>query len=77
MTLTCNATGNPEPTISWTMDGSPVDTRDNSRISYSADKQELTITNASRTDNGEYRCVARNSLGNATSNASTVDIQCK
>ena len=77
MTLSCDATGNPVPSISWTRNGSPIDRNVNSRISFSADKKQFTITNVSRTDSGKYRCVARNSLGNATSNDSYVDIQCK
>ena len=75
LTLVCNATGNPAPTLSWTRDGSPVDT--SGRISISDDKKQLTITNVSRTDSGEYRCVANNSLGNETSNVATLDVQCK
>ena len=75
LTLSCNSTGNPVPTMSWTRNGSPED--ESGRISFSADKKHLTITNANRTDSGEYRCVASNELGNDTSNASTVDIQCK
>ena len=33
--------------------------------------------NVSRTDRGEYRCVARNRVGNDTSNAADLDVQCK
>ena len=75
--LSCNSTGNPKPTISWTRNGSPVDTSGNSRISFSADKKQLTITNVNRTDSGEYRCAAKNSLGNDTSNPAKLDVQCK
>ncbi|XP_078352640.1 hemicentin-1-like isoform X3 [Oculina patagonica] len=75
VTLSCNATGNPVPTISWTRNGSPVDTIGNSRIRFSENKNELSITNVSRTDSGEYRCVTNNSLGNDTSNAAKLDIQ--
>ena len=75
LTLSCNATGNPVPTISWTRDGSPVDT--SGRISFSENKKELTITDVSRTDSGEYRCVATNRVGNDTSNAATLNVQCK
>ena len=75
MTFSCNATGNPAPTISWTKDGSPVN--NNSRISLSEDNKELTIRYVSRTDSGEYQCVADNSLGNDTSNAATLDVKCK
>jgi len=75
VTLSCNVDGNPVPIISWTRDGSPVNT--SGRISISDDKKQLTITNVKRTDNGTYRCVANNSLGNVTSNAATVNVQCK
>ena len=74
MTLSCNATGNPAPTISWTKNGSPIS---NHRISLPPDKKQLTITNVNRTDSGEYRCVASNSLGSDTSSAATVNVLCK
>ena len=75
MTLSCNATGNPAPKISWIIGGSPVSS--NSGISFSADNKQLTITNVSRTDSGEYRCVASNSLGNDTTSPAKLDVQCK
>ena len=75
VSLSCNATGNPAPTISWTKDGSPI--YNNSRISLSQDNKQLTIRYVSRTDSGEYRCVADNTLGNDTSNAATLDVKCK
>ena len=75
-TFTCNAIGNPVPTISWTINGSSVDASNNSRISFSEGKKQLTITNVNRTDSGEYQCVASNSLGNDTSNTATLDVQC-
>ena len=77
VTLFCNADGNPPPTISWTRNGSPVNTTINSRISFSEDKKNLTITDVNRTDSGEYRCVASNELGNDSSNNATLDVQCK
>ena len=75
ITLSCDAAGNPVAIISWTKDGSAISSI--SRISLSADNRQLTITNASRTDRGEYRCVASNSLGNDTSKTANVDVQCK
>ena len=78
VTLSCNVDGQPEPTISWTMNGSPLNTSVNSRrISLSGDNKQLTVTNVHRTDNGEYRCVANNSLGHASSNAAALSVQCK
>ena len=75
VTLHCNATGYPLPTLSWTKDGSDIS--NNSRISFSADKKQLAITKANRVDRGAYRCVANNSLGNDASMAAVVDVQCK
>ena len=75
MVLSCDADGNPVPIISWTRDGSLVNT--SGRFSFSADKRQLTITNVNRTDSGKYRCVASNKLGNDTSNVATLDVQCK
>jgi len=77
VTLSCNADGIPIPTISWTRDGSPIETSNNSRISILSDNKDLEITNVRRTDSGEYRCVASNIIGNATSNAASLDVQCK
>ena len=77
VTLSCHATGNPEPTISWTRYAFPVNTNNHSSISFSEDKKLLTITTVNRTDSGEYRCVANNSIGNDTSNVATLDVQCK
>ena len=75
MTLSCNATGNPSPSISWTKDGSAVNSP---RISLSSDGKQLTITNVNRDDRGDYRCLANNSIGAVvTSDAATLDVQCK
>ena len=75
VTLSCNATGNPSPSISWTKDGSAVNSP---RIILSSDNKQLTITNVNSGDSGQYRCVANNSIGAAvTSSAATLDVQCK
>ena len=76
VTLSCNASGNPVPTISWTRDESLVSSGDQ-RISFEAGNRQLTITNVNRTDSGQYLCVADNSEGNDTSNAITLDVKCK
>ena len=75
--LTCNATGNPTPSISWTKDGSLINASRDPRISITEQNTKLRITNVSRADDGQYRCVASNGLGNATSNPATVDVRCK
>ena len=76
VTLFCNASGNPVPTITWTRNGSVL-TSSVARISFEAESRELTITSINRTDSGEYRCAANNSEGNVTSDAATLDVQCE
>ena len=75
--LFCNADGNPVPTISWTRNGSLFNSSNNSRIRFSKDKKQLNITNVSRTDSGQYRCVAKNSLGRDTSLGASIKVHCK
>ena len=75
MTFTCDADGNPTPTFSWTKDGSVVNTT--SRITFNADKKQLTITNVDREDSGEYICMATNDVNKVQSNSSTLTVQCK
>lgn len=77
MTLICNVDGKPEPNVSWTRNAFPFVTSDNARISTSDDQKTLTIANVWRTDSGEYRCVAKNSVGNSTSDAFELDVLCK
>ena len=67
VTLSCNAIGNPPPLISWNKDGFPIG--NNSRISFTAGKKQMKITNVNRIDRGEYECVVINDIGNDTSTA--------
>ena len=73
----CNASGNPVPTFSWTINGSPVNTTSNPRITFSAYNTQLIITTVKRTDGGEYKCLASNSVKTVTSTAASLLVQCK
>ena len=75
MTFTCDADGNPTPTFSWTKDGSVVNAT--LRITFNENNKNLTITNVSRGDSGEYICVAMNNVNTVQSNSSTLNVQCK
>ena len=73
----CNASGNPTPTFSWTINGSPVNTTSNPRITFSAYNKQLTITTVKRTDGGEYKCLASNTVNTVTSAAASLIVQRK
>ena len=75
MTFSCNSTANPLPTTLWTKDESPI--TNDSRIIFSVVNKVLTITNVNRNDSGEYRCVASNKLGNDTSKAAQLNVECE
>ena len=76
VTLYCNATGNPVPTISWYKNGYPINNSFSTILSPS--HEQLTIRNVNRIDSGDdYTCQAKNIVGTDTSNASTINVQCK
>ena len=75
VTFTCDATGNSAPTFNWTKDGS--DLTAGSRISFSSDRKQLTITNVTRGDSGQYVCNATNNVTTVQSNSATLNVQCK
>ena len=77
VTFSCIASGVPEPSLSWTMNGTAINSTANPRICSTADGQQLTVTNVKRTDRGEYRCVASNKVDNVTSLIATLTVHCK
>ena len=66
VTLTCNASGFPAPTVYW------VKTSNGDRLN----KTELFFTSINRSEAGEYTCVASNPCSTSTELAE-VDVLCK
>ena len=75
VTIYCNATGNPVRTISWYKNEYPIS--NGFRIILSPGYEQLTIRNVNRIDSGNYTCRGNNSVGADTSDASTINVQCK
>ncbi|KAJ7386428.1 hypothetical protein OS493_008553 [Desmophyllum pertusum] len=74
--FSCSVEGNPPPSVRWTMDGETLNTTANSRLPESVmnNNHSLTITDVHRSDAGQYRCVANNSVDNSTSLAATLKV---
>ena len=68
VTLTCTAEGNPDPVITWYMDGVALQGPQSVGKVY-------TIDRISPGDRGAYHCEATNFRGRATSNSARVLIE--
>ena len=70
VTLTCIASGDPIPNITWTKDGVSQD-------HFNVSGHKLHLVNLQRKDVGSYRCTASNRYGSDASSASIVGVNCK
>ena len=69
LTLLCNASGDPQPSIIWTKNGVP-------ETQFNVSSNRLHFVNVQRSNVGSYKCTANNGYGTATSIA-VVDVKCK
>lgn len=63
----CSADGNPAPLITWNYQGSPI---------VGGEGGNLTVPSAQAEDVGTYSCVASNSIGEASAEA-TLTVLCE
>ncbi|XP_050617392.1 muscle, skeletal receptor tyrosine-protein kinase isoform X4 [Macaca thibetana thibetana] len=70
--LPCTTMGNPKPSVSWIKGDSPL--RENSRTAV-LESGSLRIHNIQKEDAGQYRCVAKNSLGTAYSKVVKLEVE--
>ena len=75
----CTVDGNPEPSIDWTKDNVTLNITADPDLSQSNSGKVhvLTIQNVHRSDEGQYRCVANNNIGSASSEAGSLSVHCK
>ena len=71
--LTCEASGQPEPNITWTKE-KPGKQRNTGVIQG---RQVLTITNINRTDAGIFTCTAYNGFGKPEKQTVYVNVTCE
>ncbi|KAM6312451.1 neural cell adhesion molecule 1 isoform 3-T3 [Podargus strigoides] len=64
VTLACDADGFPEPIVTWTKDGEPIEQDDDEeKYSFNYDGSELIIKKVDKNDEAEYICIAENKAG--------------
>ena len=69
--MTCFATGKPTPTVTWIREGS-------SKVySTGAGSAALSFSSVSRSDAGQYKCKAKNSVGTRETGELPLVVHCK
>ena len=67
--LSCNATGNPSPNITWSKAADPS-------VNLASD-EVLKLKNVSKNDSGVYQCVASNGIGRDALASWIVTVNCE
>ena len=79
-TLACNVSGNPKPTVTWNVRGQIIRSSntlsDVQREKYEAVEGGLVIRNVTKSDQGSYKCKARQ-LENGVTDFRDIVIQLK
>lgn len=76
--LPVRVAGVPYPELQWTFNGRPLVNSDKHAIKHDGDNSVLIIRNCSKSDIGEYKCVAKNREGEDSTQAklNVVDKMC-
>ena len=77
--FSCEVEGNPSPNVTWTKNEQRLNFTANSRLAASStnNNHTLTITDVHRSDAGQYKCVANNSVNTSISSAAKLEVHCK
>ena len=67
--LVCEVKGKPEPKVEWFKDGQPVLENQRIKMQFDGETSTLRFTKIELDDEGEYKFVARNELGEVSSTA--------
>ena len=68
LTLSCSATGSPDPTISWYRNGKEIKGNDR----FDVNNGQLVVKEVAREDEGAFECRAVNTAGQ---DRETIDVQ--
>ena len=68
-TLTCNASGDPTPNITWTKEGK-------TEAQFNVSGHKLDLVDIKVEDVGSYKCTADNGYGTPATSLAVVDVIC-
>ncbi|XP_004768021.1 hemicentin-1 isoform X1 [Mustela putorius furo] len=68
VTLTCDATGIPPPTIAWLKNHKPIENSNSLEVHILSGGSKLQIARSQHSDSGNYTCIASNMEGKAQKN---------
>ncbi|XP_019490993.1 PREDICTED: hemicentin-1 [Hipposideros armiger] len=68
VTLICDATGIPPPTITWLKNHKPIENSDSLEVHILSGGSKFQIARSQRSDSGNYTCIASNMEGKAQKN---------
>ncbi|KAM4861104.1 hemicentin-1 [Thomomys bottae] len=68
VTLTCDATGIPPPSIAWLKNHKPLENSDSLEVHILSGGSKLQIARSQHSDSGNYTCIASNMEGKAQKN---------
>ncbi|XP_069890339.1 hemicentin-1 [Dipodomys merriami] len=68
VTLTCDATGIPPPSIAWLKNHKPIENSDSLEVHILSGGSKLQIARSQRSDSANYTCIASNMEGKAQKN---------
>ena len=77
--FSCVVDGNPSPNVTWMKIGENLNVTANLRINSSStnNNHSLKITDVHRSDSGQYKCVATNSISSTASSQATLRVLCE
>ena len=78
ITISCEINGIPNPTITWLKDNQIVDSSKYTITSIGmSELSNLTLVNATLSDDGNYRCKGENTAGTIYTSEAALVIHCK
>ena len=70
----CSSAGYPSPSVDWLHNGVPVTAGTRVSVTMVGAESQLRVVNVVEADTGSYQCVARNSLGQTSSQTASLTI---